>query len=44
VAAIRDELLTHPELLHKAPHDTPVQRLNEVRAPRTPVLRWKSSV
>ena len=30
-----------PELLHEAPHDTPVKRLDEARAARKPVLRWK---
>jgi glycine dehydrogenase subunit 2 len=41
LAAIRDEALTHPELLHDAPHNTPVRRLDEVRAAREPILRWK---
>jgi glycine dehydrogenase subunit 2 len=31
-----------PDLLHEAPHHTPVGRLDEVRAAREPVLRWKS--
>ncbi len=30
-----------PELLHEAPHTTPVSRPDEVRAARQPVLRWK---
>lgn len=29
-----------PEILHSAPHETPVSRPDEVRAARTPVLRW----
>jgi glycine dehydrogenase subunit 2 len=29
-----------PELLKKAPHETPVGRLNEVEAARKPVLHW----
>lgn len=30
-----------PDLLHEAPHDTPVRRLDETTAARNPVLRWK---
>jgi glycine dehydrogenase subunit 2 len=37
---IAEEARTNPELLHKAPQDTPVGRLDEVRAARQPVLRW----
>jgi len=29
-----------PELLHQAPHTTPVSRPDEVRAARHPVLKW----
>jgi glycine dehydrogenase subunit 2 len=29
-----------PELLHEAPHATPVSRPDEVSAARTPVLKW----
>ena len=29
------------EVLHEAPHDTPVRRLDEATAARKPVLRWK---
>jgi glycine dehydrogenase subunit 2 len=29
-----------PELLHEAPHTTPVRRVDEVTAARRPVLRW----
>ncbi len=32
-----------PELLHTAPHSTPISRPDEVKAARTPVLRWKPS-
>jgi glycine dehydrogenase subunit 2 len=39
--AIRDEALTDPEVLHGAPHSAPVRRLDEVRAARQPILRWK---
>ncbi len=31
-----------PELLHEAPHSTPISRPNEVQAAREPVLSWKS--
>ncbi|MEA3397882.1 MAG: aminomethyl-transferring glycine dehydrogenase subunit GcvPB [Chloroflexota bacterium] len=37
---IAEEARTHPELLHDAPHHTPVRRLDEVRAARQPVLRY----
>ncbi len=39
--SIRDEALTDPEVLHEAPHTTPVRRLDEVRAARQPILRWQ---
>jgi glycine dehydrogenase subunit 2 len=39
---IADEARTDPELLHTAPHSTPVGRLDEVKAARTPVLCYKS--
>jgi glycine dehydrogenase subunit 2 len=29
-----------PDLLHEAPHTTPVSRPDEVKAARQPVLRW----
>jgi glycine dehydrogenase subunit 2 len=31
----------NPEILHTAPHNTPVRRLDEVRAARNPDLRWQ---
>jgi glycine dehydrogenase subunit 2 len=34
------EARENPELLKAAPHDTPVRRLDEVKAARTPVLKW----
>jgi glycine dehydrogenase subunit 2 len=37
---IAEEARTNPDLLHEAPHTTPVGRLDEVRAARQPVLRW----
>ena len=38
LAAIAREARSTPELLHGAPHSTPVTRLDEVKAARTPVL------
>jgi len=31
----------NPEILHTAPHNTPVRRLDEVMAARKPDLRWE---
>jgi glycine dehydrogenase subunit 2 len=31
-----------PELLHSAPHSSPVRRLDETTAARQPNLRWKA--
>ena len=33
-----------PELVRSAPHNTPVSRLDEVRAARKPVLRWEEGL
>ena len=44
VAAMRtivEEAHTDPELLHSAPHSSPVRRLDETTAARQPNLRWK---
>jgi glycine dehydrogenase subunit 2 len=38
---IAREAQENPDLLHQAPHTAPVTRLDEVRAARHPVLRWK---
>ena len=38
---IAEEAQVHPELLHDAPHNTPVRRMDEVRAARHPVLRYR---
>jgi glycine dehydrogenase subunit 2 len=38
---IAQEARTDPELLHTAPHHTPVRRLDEVRAARQPILRYE---
>jgi len=40
LSQIAEEARTNPELLHEAPRDTPVGRLDEVRAARQTVLRW----
>ena len=34
------EAKDNPEVLHEAPHDTPVRRLDQVKAARTTVLKW----
>ena len=39
--SIAQESRENPELVRTAPHTTPVQRLDEVRAARSPVLRWR---
>ncbi len=39
--AIARECQERPELVRSAPHTTPVRRLDEARAARQPVLRWK---
>ncbi len=38
---IAEEAKTQPELLHEAPHHTPVRRLDEVRAARQLILRYQ---
>lgn len=37
---IAEEAKENPDLLKTAPHNTPVRRLDEVKAARTPVLKW----
>jgi glycine dehydrogenase subunit 2 len=39
--ALREIAAEDPQLLHDAPHTTPVSRLDEVKAAKTPVLSWK---
>ncbi len=39
--AIAREAETEPDLVRSAPHHTPVRRLDEARAARQPVLRWR---
>ncbi|MSR59966.1 MAG: glycine dehydrogenase subunit 2 [Planctomycetaceae bacterium] len=41
--AIRKILAEDPAYLHEAPHQTPVSRPDEVRAARTPVLKWEKA-
>ncbi len=38
---IAEEAAEDPELLHQAPKSTPVGRLDETKAAREPVLRWR---
>ena len=38
---IAEEAKRDPEILKEAPHDTPVRRLDETRAARTPVLKYE---
>jgi glycine dehydrogenase subunit 2 len=39
--AIAREAEEEPELLHGAPHNAPLRRLDEATAARKPVLRWR---
>jgi glycine dehydrogenase subunit 2 len=39
---IVDEAHVDPELLHSAPHSSPVRRLDETTAARQPNLHWKA--
>ncbi len=39
---IADEARSAPDLLHQAPHNTPVRRLDEVRAAKDLFLRWQA--
>ncbi len=38
---ISEEAQTNPEILHSAPHSTPVSRMDEVGAARNPILIYK---
>ncbi|MFM7844974.1 MAG: aminomethyl-transferring glycine dehydrogenase subunit GcvPB [Planctomycetota bacterium] len=40
-AALRTVVSEDAELLHNAPHSTPICRPDEVRAAKQPVMRWK---
>lgn len=39
--AIDEELSENPDLVRRAPHNTPVKRLDEAKAARQPNLRWQ---
>ena len=39
--AIVEEADREPQLLHDAPHESPVRRLDEATAARQPDLRWR---
>ncbi len=39
---IAEEAKTNPELLKSAPYNTQVRRLDEVKAARSPVLKWEA--
>ncbi|HKM55375.1 MAG TPA: aminomethyl-transferring glycine dehydrogenase subunit GcvPB, partial [Isosphaeraceae bacterium] len=39
--ALRQIATEDPGLLHDAPHSTPVSRPDEVKAAKTPVLKWR---
>jgi len=39
--AIAREAKETPELVHEAPHNRPVRRLDEVRAAKNPVVRYR---
>jgi len=40
---IAREAEVNPDILHSAPHNTPVRRLDSARAARQPDLRWEIS-
>jgi glycine dehydrogenase subunit 2 len=39
--AIAREAAEDPEIAHTAPHDRPVKRLDEVRAAKNPIVRFR---
>jgi glycine dehydrogenase subunit 2 len=41
MSSIAEEASENPDLLHEAPKTTPVGRLDETKAAREPVLRWR---
>lgn len=43
VEKIVKEAEENPEILKDAPHKTPIRRLDDTRAARNPVLRWKEN-
>jgi glycine dehydrogenase subunit 2 len=42
MARIVEEAHSSPDLLHSAPHCSPVRRLDETTAARQPNLRWRA--
>ncbi|MCA9605176.1 MAG: aminomethyl-transferring glycine dehydrogenase subunit GcvPB, partial [Myxococcales bacterium] len=44
MASISREAHEDPEMVHHAPHLTALRRLDETRAARHPVLRWRPEV
>ena len=42
IVTICEDAANHPELLHGAPHTTPVKRIDDVRAARLPILTYQS--
>ena len=44
VEALASILKEDPEVLHSAPHNTPVRRVNEVEAVKTLILTYKDYV
>jgi len=43
MSSIAEEASENPDLLHEAPKTTPVGRLDETKAAREPVLRWRKN-
>ncbi len=43
VTKIAKEANKNPEVLKSAPHETPVRRLDDTKAARHPILRWKEN-
>lgn len=41
---IAQEALDYPDLLHNAPHNTPVRRLDEVTAARSPIVKYRDII
>ena len=44
MAQILTDLRQNPEAMHSAPHRAVISRPDEVKAARTPVLRWTPSL
>lgn len=39
---IADEAAENPEMLHAAPHNTPISRPDETTAARNPIVKWEN--